>query len=100
MNFSIRLTEIQASFIDNEMHEIFLIAAKNIILNMHEKIMFSIEGLVVNDMYWVTLSPVVLNVRDHPFFLVEISSKYPLKMLIFEDITIMKEIVGDLIAQL
>ena len=28
MNFSIRLTEIQASFIDNEMHEIFLIAAK------------------------------------------------------------------------
>ena len=31
MNFSIRLTEMQASFIDNEMHEIFLIAAKNIL---------------------------------------------------------------------
>ena len=55
---------------------------------MHEKIMFSIEGLAVNDMYSVTLSPVVLNVRDHPFLLVEISSKYPFKMLMFEDITI------------
>lgn len=88
VNFSLLLTEIQLSFIDNEMHELFLLTISKISLNLDHKIKLSIEGLSLNDMYAYSLSPVVLNGRKTPFLCVEIISKYPLKMLMFEDISI------------
>ncbi|KAK8895410.1 hypothetical protein M9Y10_023874 [Tritrichomonas musculus] len=88
MNFNLLLTEIQASFIDSEMHELFLIELSKVSLNIDDKIDFSIEGFAINDMYSASLSPVVLHGKETPFLNVKILSKYPLKTLMFEDISI------------
>lgn len=107
INLSLRLTEVQASFIDNEMHEIFLVAIKNIVLKIDDKIKFPIDGFAINDMYSASFSPVVLNGIQSPFLYVSISTKYPLNMLMFEDISIKIapiqvfidfQFIGDLIA--
>lgn len=88
INYSILLYEIQLSYIDIEMHELFLLAMTYASLKVDKEIKFTIAGFALNDMYTASLSPVVLNGKESPFLDIEIDSKYPLKALMFDSILI------------
>lgn len=86
--YYIHFTEIQISYIDKYIHELFLLTMKNVKLIINESIKFNINSLSLNDMYSGSCSPVVLFGERNPFLDVDIKTKYNFSDFIFDNISI------------
>lgn len=87
---NVHLNKIEISFIDNYMHELFIIVIKNIIFKLkpQKSIKFIVDSFHVNDMFIASKSPVVVCEEELNFFTLKLKSNLPLKMHSFESIDI------------